>query len=505
MKRLLLILAITLLVSCSFGYIPSLFPSEDQFEVETVLDKKSETGVYRFLVLTDGHFGRDDSGVHHFITSFNDFYSSYEKEIDATFLLGDMMDKTDENCHDLFVDFVKTSLKSKQSVPVIYVLGNHEIEHNDPDYWYDMRNYLDELSEEDRMKSRDSQTMYKEGWPAEKTYAHRCSERAIDYIRSHKDTDFFLVLSYDEPHDPSLCPEPFASMYSDFCLPKRENVWDTLENKPPHQQAWSGPRRFQDRDDLLIQMKELFGCNSFVDSEIGRVTDAAKEILGQDFTLLYTSDHGDMAQSHCLYAKGPSAYEEIAHIPFILWGQGTGVVDTPVSHIDIAATVWDFFGFEKPMMLQGESLLPLVRTDTRPARRDVFIEFGRYEIDHDGFGGWQPMRCIFDGRYKLVINLLSEDELYDLETDPFEMDNLICAEAVSSVRDNLMRRLLAHMDQIRDPFRGYWWEQRPWYTNRTSPSWDYTGYTRQRSEPDYEAPQLDYATGLIPDSLVRRK
>ena len=56
-----------------------------------------------------------------------------------------------------------------------------------------------------------------------------------------------------------------------------------------------------------------------MDSEIGRVTDAAKEILGQDFTLLYTSDHGDMAQSHCLYAKGPSAYEEIAHIPFILW------------------------------------------------------------------------------------------------------------------------------------------------------------------------------------------
>ncbi len=67
-----------------------------------------------------------------------------------------------------------------------------------------------------------------------------------------------------------------------------------------------------------IRMKELFGCNSFVDSEIGRVAGAAREILGDDFTLLYTSDHGDMAQSHCLYAKGPAAYEEIAHIPFIL-------------------------------------------------------------------------------------------------------------------------------------------------------------------------------------------
>ena len=363
----------------------------------------------------------------------------------------------------------------------------------DPDYWYDMRNYLDELSEEDRRKSRDSQTMYREGWPAEKTYAHRCSERAIDYIKAHSKEDFFLVLSYDEPHDPSLCPEPYASMYSNFCLPKRENVWDTLEDKPSHQQAWSGPRRFEDRDALSIRMKELFGCNSFVDSEIGRVTDAAREILGQDFTILYTSDHGDMAQSHCLYAKGPAAYEEITHIPLILWGQGTGVIDTPVSHIDVAATVWDFFGFEKPMMLQGESLLPLVCGKLQPSHRDIFMEF------------WQPMRCIYDGRYKLVINLLSEDEFYDLETDPFEMRNLILEENTSAVRDNMMKRLLSHMDQIRDPFRGYWWEQRSWYKDGASPSWDYTGYTRQRAEPDYEAPQLDYNTGLVPDSLVRRK
>ena len=375
----------------------------------------------------------------------------------------------------------------------------------DPDYWYDMRNYLDELSEEDRRKSRDSQTMYRESWPLEKTYAYRCSQRAIDYIRKHKDEDFFLVLSYDEPHDPSLCPEPFASMYEDFCLPKKENVWDTLEEKPPHQQAWSGPRRHQDRDALTIRMKELFGCNSFVDSEIGRVAGAAREILGDDFTLLYTSDHGDMAQSHCLYAKGPAAYEEIAHIPFILWGQGSGEIDTPVSHIDVAATVWDFFGFQKPMMLQGESLLPLVRNGKCPDRRDVFVEFGRYEIDHDGFGGWQPLRCIFDGRYKLVINLLSDDEFYDLEKDPGEMHNGICDEETAGIRDDMMKRLLEHMNEIRDPFRGYWWEQRPWYTHAAAPSWDYTGFTRQREELDYEVPQLDYNTGLEPDSLVRRK
>ena len=103
--------------------------------------------------------------------------------------------------------------------------------------------------------------------------------------------------------------------------------------------------------------------------------------------VLYTTDHGDMLESHSMYAKGPAAYEEICHVPMILRGFGKGEIDTPVSHIDIAPTIWDFFGFEnKPMMLQGESLLPLMEGE-RPASRDVFIEFGRYETDHDGFGG----------------------------------------------------------------------------------------------------------------------
>ena len=373
----------------------------------------------------------------------------------------------------------------------------------DASTWYDMRNYLDELSETDRVKSRKTSTMDHEDIPAEFTFAHRCATRAIDFIRRHANEDFFLVVSFDEPHGPSLCPQPYASMYKDYELPKRPNVYDTLGNKPPHQQVWSGRRRFEDREALKLKAPALFGCNSFVDSEIGRVIQALDE-SGTDPVVLYTTDHGDMLQSHSLYAKGPAAYEEICHVPMILRGLGKGVVQTPVSHIDIAPTVWDYFGFEKPMMLQGGSLLPLV-TGEQPASRDVFIEFGRYETDHDGFGGFQPMRCIFDGRYKLVINLLSEDELYDLEKDPYELENRITDPSLREIRGQLLARLLDHMNQIRDPLRGYYWERRPWNSSAVDATWDYTGYTRQRNEPDYEKRQLDYATGLVADPLVRPK
>ena len=113
----------------------------------------------------------------------------------------------------------------------------------DPDVWYDMRNYLEELTDEERYKSRQTSTMEKEDIPEEFTFAHRCASRAVDFIRGHADEDYFLVVGFDEPHGPSLCPQPYASMYRDYDMPKRPNVYDTLENKPVHQQVWSGPRR----------------------------------------------------------------------------------------------------------------------------------------------------------------------------------------------------------------------------------------------------------------------
>ena len=82
-------------------------------------------------------------------------------------------------------------------------------------------------------------------------------------------------------------------------------------------------------------------------------------------------------------------------------------------------------------------------TSARPTREPdsapepVFIEFGRYEIDHDGFGGFQPVRCVRDKRYKLVINLLTTDELYDMEKDPGEMKNLIRSGTHESIRNAL--------------------------------------------------------------------
>lgn len=379
------------------------------------------------------------------------------------------------------------------------------------DYWYDMRNYLTELTPEDRLRSRDMDRCLAEGGVArEFTYGHRCSNRAIDYLEKHAGDDFLLALSYDEPHGPFLCPAPYATMYEGYEFPTSPNVLDTLEGKPHYQRAWAGANLTRDRSALRVRPQLYLGCNSFVDDEIGRVLEAAQR-YAPDALILFTSDHGDALQSHCIDNKGPAIYEEVARIPFIMAGGARGrapqgaVHRGVVSHISVVPTMLEYMGIPIPKLLEGDSLLARYEAPCDQPGGSAFVEFGRYEIDHDGFGGFQPMRAIVDARYKLAVHLLDPvDELYDLAEDPHEMRNLIFDPAYAAVRDALHDALLKHMNDTRDPFRGYQWARRPW-REAMPMRWSVDGYTRQRENEEYEPRQLDYGTGLEMERAVRKK
>lgn len=365
----------------------------------------------------------------------------------------------------------------------------------DEEYWYDMRMYLNELTPEERVRSR--QSGQNEGITEDFLYANRVCRRAVDFLSRYGTEDFFLVASLDEPHGPSLCPEPFASMYQDYEFPKRPNVYDTLDGKPDYQKVWAGERRFADRDQVKIKAPSFFGCNSYADYELGKVIRAAKQ-YAPDALIIYTSDHGDALQSHCLWSKGPAAYDEVARIPLIISGGKKGAVaEAPVSHINLVPTILEYMGLPIPKLMEGRSILPMLENPDLDINHEIYLEFTRYEVDHDGFGGFRPMRTVFDGRHKLSIHLLDRvDELYDLKSDPYEMKNLIFDEAHYEKAKELHEKLLNWMNETRDPFRGYDWERRAWRRDAREASWDYTGYTRQRENEEYEPRQLDYSTGL---------
>lgn len=108
------------------------------------------------------------------------------------------------------------------------------------------------------------------------TYVPRCTDRAVDFLREHgQESDFLLCVSYDEPHDPYLCPREYWEPYRNFVFSSAPNVAGTLEGKPDYQKVWAGNAPSRDRSRIQIKAPYYFGCNSFVDAQIGRVLDAA--------------------------------------------------------------------------------------------------------------------------------------------------------------------------------------------------------------------------------------
>lgn len=111
-----------------------------------------------------------------------------------------------------------------------------------PDFWYDMRNFLDEMPDDEaRRKSRVNMARRTDDPKEEDTYAHRCCDRAIRFLEEYKNKDFFLTLSLDEPHDPSICPRRFVkqTLKERKKFKKPENYYASLEDKPEHQKVWS--------------------------------------------------------------------------------------------------------------------------------------------------------------------------------------------------------------------------------------------------------------------------
>jgi uncharacterized sulfatase len=371
----------------------------------------------------------------------------------------------------------------------------------DPDYWYDMRRYLEELPEEQRPLSRDPRSNRTDLVTPEFTFGHRCSQRAIDFLNKHAADDFLLVVSYDEPHHPWLCPRPYSGRYTDYDVPRKDNVWDDLTQKPEHQRVWAETALKGTDDTRRMRKDDFFNCNSFVDSEMGRVLEAVDR-QAPDALVIYTTDHGEFLLEHGLDTKGAAMYDEITNVPMIIRWPGRvepgSVHSHPVSHVDIVPTIIDAMGLAVSPRIQGRSLLPALADPSLRINDAVFMEFNRFNLCISGGGGFQPIRACFDGRYKLVVNLLSSDELYDLAEDPQEMSNLILSPDHAAVRDALHDRLLQWMDKTCDPFRGYCWERRPWRADAPAASWTGSSDRQYRPTDRYNPAELVYGTGLPP-------
>ena len=344
----------------------------------------------------------------------------------------------------------------------------------EPDWWYDGKNYGEDIGEEMFKVYRsycDNDKLRAAGFTLENIWGHRVANRAVDFLENIGDEPFVFVASFDEPHGPFVAPPEYRDSFDVSVIPRRPNFAADTHDKPNLQQLHAQNYAIQADQWEAYQesLRKHFACNSYIDSEIGRVIDAVDLYVPEDTLIIYTSDHGDMQGSHGQKTKGPMMYEEVTNIPFIVRGPACAagqVTQVLSSHLDILPTMLDLANLPCPDILQGQSLRSVLQNPAEPQDRQLLMSFSRFAINHDDWGEFYPIRCLTDGHYKLVINLFDSDEFYDLTQDPYEMTNLIGNESVAEPRDRLHDALLDELDRIRDPFRSYQWGDREWRSVR---------------------------------------
>lgn len=311
----------------------------------------------------------------------------------------------------------------------------------------------------------------KAGVCAETVWGHRIADRAIDFLARPHSKPFVLVCSFNEPHSPYLAPPEDWETVTEADLPRRPNMQAPVADRPRLQRVF--------REELGEMTWERFisyaphwhiiGCNRFLDRQIGRVIDAVDRLDDRETTVIYTSDHGTPYGAHGWLSKGPAMFEETCAVPLIVRGPqipaGT-VSRTLVSHVDLVPTLFDLAGAPAPDSLHGQTLVPILRQPEVTRRRTAMLGFGRFELKANDRGEFYPVRCLTDGRFKLILNLLDSDELYDLEEDPGEQCNRIADPALAEERDRMHDALLAEMDRVFDPMRGWVWGDRSWRRSR---------------------------------------
>jgi arylsulfatase A-like enzyme len=165
-----------------------------------------------------------------------------------------------------------------------------------------------------------------------------------------------------------------------------------------------------------------------IDDQVGRILDTLEESGQRENTIvIFTSDHGEMLGDHGLLWKGCRFYEGAVHVPLILSWPGhfqAGLCSEALVELaDLAPTLYEAIGLPIPEFVQGKSLLPILSGDKEPHDHHQFVRCEYHDALDRSYASHANM--IFDGRFKLVVyHGHKVGELYDLERDPNEFDNL---------------------------------------------------------------------------------
>ena len=199
-------------------------------------------------------------------------------------------------------------------------------------------------------------------------------------------------------------------------------------------------------------LEDYLRCITSVDENTGRLLDYLDEHkLTQNTLVVYTSDQGFYLGEHGWFDKR-FMYEESFRMPLMMRLPSRikkGEIEQLVQNIDFAPTFLDLAGLAIPTDMQGESLLPLLEDqNTDDWRKSIYYHYYEYPGPHSV----KRHYGIRTDRYKLIhfYNNIDQWELYDLEEDPGEVNNLFGQKAYEELSGDLLMQMIALQKQYND-------------------------------------------------------
>jgi choline-sulfatase len=280
-------------------------------------------------------------------------------------------------------------------------------------------------------------------------YDREIAARAQVWLREeapkHQDKPWVLFVSFVSPHFPLTAPpEHFYYYYDHPDLPCPPQLYAKHE-RPNHpylkeyRESFNYDDHFKDPSQLRRAIAGYYGLVAFVDEMIGHILAALEQGgLAPSTRVMYTSDHGDNLGTRGLWGKS-TMYEGTAGVPLMVAGPDIpqGVVrDQPVSHVDVYPFIMEAVGEDTPAMFDndhpGVSLFDLAN-GARP-ERTVLSEY-------HGMGSTTGAFMIRHGKYKYVYYVKYPPQLFDLDADPEEVNDLGQDPAYEGVRQECERLL----------------------------------------------------------------
>jgi len=298
------------------------------------------------------------------------------------------------------------------------------------------------------------------------------TNKAINWMKDlqSRKKPFFMAMQFFNDHRPFDPPHKYEHIYDHRRFAEPGTFWDDYKTRSSAAKichmAIEDMKDFDPPADLSGRqrkqwnyqtfMRHFFGTLKSQDDNIGLLLDFLdKSGLADNTIVVFTGDHGFFLGDHGWFDKR-FMYEQALRVPWMIRYPGLikpgSTTDTWVESIDNAPTILDMAGFAAPQDMQGKSLMPvfenkLPNTSSFPWSNSMYYHYYEFQAPH-----WVvPHYGIRTEKYKLIsFYTINEWEMYDLEKDPDEMDNLIDLQLGYKVRDGYEDQLKKLLQQLKD-------------------------------------------------------